>query len=116
MHSACCNNGEEDLEHFLIGCSRLNDIRAPLLQEIVDKCSILFARYKLNVNIVLMQVLVNPHYYTKYLYNQAKEFSEDLTQYLEPLCRCLCYRLHSRRYELLDIASKLVNRKKAVKH
>ena len=109
-----CNSAEENLEHFLIGCSQLNDIRDALLKEIISKCSILFAKYKLNVSIVLLQVLINPHYYSKYV--KSDDFGQDITQYLEPLCRCLCYKLHSRRYELLGLMSKPVNRKKTTKY
>ena len=39
-----CGNGEETLDHFLLTCDRLDGIRAPLVKDIINTCSALFAK------------------------------------------------------------------------
>lgn len=59
-----CGNGEETLDHFLLICERLDGIRAPLVKDIINTCSILFAKNKAEENVNLLQVLVNPYFYS----------------------------------------------------
>jgi hypothetical protein len=96
-----CRNGEETLDHFLLTCNCLDGIRAPLVKDIINTCSALFAKNKLDGNVNLIQVLVNP-----YFYSNSGEFTNIISEHLEPLCRFLCYRLHTKRYELLGLTSK----------
>jgi hypothetical protein len=95
-----CGNGEETLDHFLLTCDRLDCIRAPLVKDIINTCSALFAKNKADGNINLIQVLVNP-----YFYSNNREFTNIISEYLELLCRFICYRLHTKRYELLGLMS-----------
>jgi hypothetical protein len=46
-----CGNGEETLNHFLLTCNCLDGIRAPLVKDIINTCSALFAKNKLDGNI-----------------------------------------------------------------
>ena len=75
--------------------------RAPLVKGIINTCSILFAKNKAEENVKLLQVLVNP-----YFYSNNGEFTNIISEQLEPRCRYLCYRLHTKRYELLGLMSK----------
>jgi hypothetical protein len=45
-----CGNGEETLEPFLLTCNCLDSICAPLVKEIINTCSALFAKNKLDGN------------------------------------------------------------------
>jgi hypothetical protein len=96
-----CRNSAETLEHFLLTCNCLDSIRAPLVKEIINTCSALFAKNKLDGNVNLLQVLVNP-----YVYSNNGEFTNIISKHLEPMCRFLCFRLHTKRYELLGLTSK----------
>ena len=96
-----CGNGAETLDHFLLTCDRLDGIRAPLIKYIINTCSALFAKHKLDGNVNLLQVLVNP-----YFYSNSGEFTNIISEHLELLCRFLCDRLHTTRYELLGLTSK----------
>jgi hypothetical protein len=60
IHCLLCRNSAETLEHFLLTCNCLDSIRAPLVKEIINTCSALFAKNKLDGNVNLLQVLVNP--------------------------------------------------------
>ena len=42
-----CGNSEETLEHFLLTCNCLDGIRAPLVKDIINTCSALFGKNKL---------------------------------------------------------------------
>ena len=53
------------------------------------------------MNVNLIQVLVNP-----YFYSNSGEFTIIISEQLEPLCRFPCYRLHTKRYEHLGLMSK----------
>ena len=59
-----CGNSAETLEHFLLTCNCLDGICAPLVKEIINTCSALFAKNKLDGNVNLIQVLVNPYVYS----------------------------------------------------
>ena len=72
-----------------------------IFKEIINTCSALFAKNKLDGNVNLLQVLVNP-----YVYSNNGEFTNIISKHLEPLCRFLCFRLHTKRYELLGLTSK----------
>jgi hypothetical protein len=82
-----CGNGEATLDHFLLTCNRLDGIRAPLVKDIINTCSALFAKNKLDGNVNLIQVLVNP-----YFYSNSEEFTNIISEHLEPLCRFLSYK------------------------
>ncbi|CAC5389759.1 unnamed protein product [Mytilus coruscus] len=99
-----CGKSDETLSHFLLVCTELDNIRMTLTREIIDVCSVLFAKYKLNTNFDLLTILINPYYY--YSQWNSENLISDIDQWLEPLCRCLCYKLHAKRYQLLDIPTK----------
>jgi hypothetical protein len=48
----------------------------------INTCSALFAKNKLDGNVNLIQVLVNP-----YVYSNNAEFTNIISEHLEPLCR-----------------------------
>ena len=96
-----CKCSEETLSHFLLTCEKLDCVRTAVIPRIIEICSQLFAKHKIVANIDLLTLIVNPFYYCTQL--SAKEFILDISNQLEPLCRCLCYRLHTKRYELLGI-------------
>ncbi|CAC5401533.1 unnamed protein product [Mytilus coruscus] len=101
-----CGKSDETLSHFLFVCTELDNIRMTLTREIIDVCSVLFAKYELNTNFDLLTILINPYYYCSQW--NSENLISDIDQLLEPLCRCLCYNLHAKRYpsELLDIPTK----------
>ena len=41
-----------------------------------------------------------------YVYSNNGEFTNIISEHVEPLCRFLCFRLHTKRYELLGLTSK----------
>ena len=43
-----CGNGEETLDHFLLTCDCLDGIRALLVKDIINTCSALFAKNKVD--------------------------------------------------------------------
>ena len=47
-----CGNGEETLDHFLLTCNCLDGIRAPLVKDIINTCSALFAKNKLDGTLI----------------------------------------------------------------
>ena len=100
-----CGKSDETLSHFLLVCTELENIRMTLIREIIEVCSVLFAKYKLNIKFDLLTILINPYYYCGEQWN-SRNLISDIDQLLEPLCRCLCYKLHAKRYQLLDIQTK----------
>ena len=99
-----CNSDVETLRHFLIGCEQLNSFKEPLLSEIIDISSKVFAKHKVSLKLDLLTILVNPFYYCSKLGSNA--LTSDIASCLELLCRGLCYRLHLKRYELLGVTTK----------
>jgi hypothetical protein len=57
-----------------------------IFKDIINTCSALFAKNKLDGNVNLLQVLVNP-----YFYSNNGEFSNIISEHLEPLCRFQMY-------------------------
>jgi hypothetical protein len=53
----------------------LDGIRAPLVKEIINTCSALFAKNKLDGNVNLIQVLVKP-----YVYSNNGEFTNIISE------------------------------------
>jgi len=97
-----CKKNEETLDHFILTCSKLDSIREPLLVKIINTCSQLFAKHKIVVKLDLLTLIVNPYYYCANLISNS--LINEIGVYLEPLCRTLCYSLHTERYKLLGIS------------
>jgi hypothetical protein len=93
-----CGRSEETLEHFLLVCTQLEHLRSTLLLNLIKECSMLLAKYRHSSDFNLLQLIVNPYYYAT-----NSDMSTDISNCLEPLCRNLCYQLHTKRYQLLGI-------------
>ncbi|CAC5421256.1 unnamed protein product [Mytilus coruscus] len=99
-----CKKNEETMNHFLLICEEPECIRKPLILEIISICSMLFARHKVDATFDIATIIVNLYFYCTQLNSEA--LISDIETKLEPLCRSLCYKLHMRRYQLLDITKK----------
>ncbi|CAC5418489.1 unnamed protein product [Mytilus coruscus] len=98
-----CKKNEETMNHFLLICEELQCIRKPLILEIISIGSMLFAR-QVDSTFDISTIIVNPYFYCTQLNSEA--LISDIDTKLEPLCRSLCYKLHARRYQLLDLTKK----------
>ena len=49
---------EETLDHFILTCSKLDSIREPLLVEIINTCSQLFAKHKIDVKLDHLTLII----------------------------------------------------------
>ena len=99
-----CKKNEKTMNHFLLICEELECIQKPLMLEIINISSMLFAKHKVDAAIHITTKTVNPYFYCTQMNSQA--LISDIDTELEPLCRSLFYKLHARRYQLLDITKK----------
>ena len=95
-----CGNGDENMEHFILECSALSDIRMPILKEIRDICDSL---HPISDNNMLMQIILDSQPILNYNRRSEKEAM------LEYQCRRLCFSLHCERYKKLGL---IPNRKR----
>ena len=94
-----CNEGDEDMEHFVLRCSSTKDIRLTYLGQLDtlisgEACSDLTTLWKASP----LQCVLD---YSQILSNN--KIDADLLYHLEDLTRRFCYALHSRRQAILNI-------------
>ena len=75
-------------------CTQREHLRSTLLVNLIKECSMLLAKYRHSSDFNLLQLIVNQYYYAT---------NSDMSNCLEPLCRNMCYELHTKTYQLLDI-------------
>ena len=95
-----CHKNDENLQHFVLSCDVLQTIRAPLLHKIITEGSKVFAKDQRAQSIDLLQLIINPFDYI--LSKAENEMTLPISKCLEPLCRQLLCKLHTKRYELLE--------------
>ncbi|CAC5404228.1 unnamed protein product [Mytilus coruscus] len=85
--------------HFLLTCESLETDRERLMEIIVDRGSELLAKSCFEEEIDLVQLIVNPFYYT--IDKRNNDLNQSIAGQLEVVCRQLINNLHLKRYELL---------------
>ncbi|CAC5404056.1 unnamed protein product [Mytilus coruscus] len=89
----------EILSHFLLTCESLETDRKRLMEIIIDIGSELLAKSCFLEEVDLVQLIVNPFYYTVDKRNNG--FVQNIAGQLERVCRQLVNNLHMKRYKLL---------------
>jgi hypothetical protein len=80
-----CRNADETLQHFVLCCEALHDIREPLINRIIAIGSAVLAKIKASQPIDILK-LINPFIYVdKYDITQKKSLNT-IGEVLEPLC------------------------------
>ena len=79
--------------------SSLEHVRKPILQKLIDLSSGAIARVSPTCFINLLQLIIDP--YSLCLGSSDARFVDIINTVVEPLCRKLCYTLHTERYRLL---------------
>ena len=89
MRDTCplCNIESETMQHFLIKCEALEDIRSPLMSKITT------ALQEVNTRPLTVQTILDPSIHT--------ELEPETRDYIESLTRRLCHELHSTRSVLI---------------
>ena len=97
-----CNETEETLPHFLLTCKSLEDIRKPILEDLINSCSEELAAFNMKgEHFDILQLIIDPFNYMTMLRNE-KVFKV-IQNIIDPKCRRLCYNLHCERYRLLQL-------------
>ncbi|CAC5382256.1 unnamed protein product [Mytilus coruscus] len=97
-----CNETEETLPHFLLTCKSLEDIRKPILEDLINSCSEELAIFDIRDEYFdILQLIIDPFVYLSMLRNE-KAFKV-IQKIIDPKCRRLCYNLHCERYRLLQL-------------
>ena len=104
-----CRNADETLQHFVLCCEALQDIREPLIKRIIDVGSEVLAKIKASQPIDILKLIINPFIYVNKYDRTHKKSLDTIGEVLEPLCRQLLYKIHNKRYELLGL---MENKKK----
>ena len=98
-----CRNADETLQHFVLCCEALQDIREPLINRIIAVGSAVLTNIKASQPIDILKLIINPFIYVdKYDITQKKSL-DTIGEVLESLCRQLLYKIHNKRYELLGL-------------
>ena len=97
-----CNEEDEDIEHFLLGCKILQCVRAPFLNELADILQGTYSKQLLDLpSVVCLQLILDC---TK-LYNHENHswfiYNKDVERAIEHISRTMCYTLHSVRIRSL---------------
>ena len=97
-----CNEEDEDIEHFLLGCKILQCVRAPFLNELTDTLLGTYSKQLLDLpSVVCLQLILDC---TK-LYNHENHswfiYNKDVERAIEHISRKMCYALHSVRIRSL---------------
>ncbi|VDI76287.1 Hypothetical predicted protein [Mytilus galloprovincialis] len=58
-----CDQAEESISHFLLCCRALDQIRTPILKNVICKCSELLALQHSNIQLEILQLIINPFHY-----------------------------------------------------
>ena len=101
-----CDKSEETVTHFLLECDALLSVRRKLVQLILERCTELLTSFNIGLDVCLDLTLLiaNPYHLAQYVFNSRMH--SDLCTYIacniEPACRTLIYKLHVKRYILLD--------------
>ena len=94
-----CGKAEETLDHFLLICENLSHKRDSMLKELINTCADIFKVTQKRINLNLLQVIVDPYYYTSL---KDEDMVWKISKELEPQCRRLCFVLHCERYRHLQ--------------
>lgn len=95
-----CNNQDESLDHFLLDCEKLQDVRSPILSDLLHACEVI--RQGLDIEVLdtsLLEIIVDSSCLLD-IYPSLK--SEDIHMVQFHSVR-LCYTLHTVRYKRLEI-------------
>ena len=98
-----CKNADETLQHFILCCEALQDIREPLINRIIAVGSAVLAKIKASQPIDILKLIINPFIYVDKYDRTQKKSLDTIGEVLEPLCRQLLYKIYNKRYELLGL-------------
>ncbi len=96
-----CRESDEDLQHFLLDCKELSEIRNPIMMDIINTVNSLLRVYPSAEEYSLLQLVVDC--------NIIDVDQKDVHSYLELLqynSRRLCYALHGLRYQKIGVIAK----------
>lgn len=97
-----CSHGEETMSHFVTVCTALESERG-LVQPIIKQMNSLQVSLGLDYNIDLLSFIQNPYHVLKNTENiKQRKIINFINNEIEPACRTLIYKLHTKRYMLLD--------------
>jgi hypothetical protein len=100
---------DETLQHFVLCCEALQDIREPLINKIIAVGSAVLTNIKASQPIDILKLIINPFIYVDKYDRTHKKSLDTIGEVLEPLCRQLLYKIHNKRYKLLGL---MENKKK----
>ena len=93
-----CHKGDETMEHFLLECTELSNVRKPILDNILDACSDLYNPN--NDAYTLLQTIIDCSATLRV--NTRNNQTINVLNF-EYQCRRLCYSLHCERYKKLSL-------------
>lgn len=101
-----CGEDDETVEHFILQCSALADVRQSLLQQVRDTYHNLFHEQLGPES--LLQFILDSGMMFEDVPKKQKQCRIDI----EKISRCLCQRLHAERYKRLSLVPKCKKRAK----
>ncbi|MES9904479.1 MAG: reverse transcriptase domain-containing protein [Sedimenticola sp.] len=108
-----CHEADEDLQHFLLDCKELRELRDPIMTDIVKILNILNDECPSVTKYSLLQLIVDCNIlHTDTECGNTKSYME-LLQYNS---RRLCYTLHGLRYRKLELLPKRPGRNRTIQH
>jgi len=85
------------LQHFVLCCEALQDIRESLINRIIAVGSAVLAKIKA---IDILKLIINPFIYVDKYDRTQKKSLDTIGEVLEPLCRQLLYQIHNKRNDI----------------
>jgi hypothetical protein len=101
-----CRNVDETLQHFVLCCEALQEIREPLINRIIAVDSAVLAKIKASQPIDILKLIINPFIYVDKYDRTQKKSLDTIGEVLEPSCRQLLYKIHNKRYKLLGLMAR----------
>ena len=79
-----CKNADETLQHFILCCEALQDIREPLINRIIAVGSAVLAKIKASQPIDILKLIINPFIYVDKYDRTQKKSLDTIGEVLEP--------------------------------
>ena len=101
-----CKEDDETLQHFLIDCKSLEEARQPILKDFVRVLNYLIVKHPVSAEYTLIQLLVDSDIV---IHNNERKIDSDLRNLVDSLhyhSRRLTYKLHTVRYDKLQLVPK----------
>ena len=98
-----CNENNEELSHFSLYCPFLENEGKQLLSQITEQCLVLCNNFNIKTVPDLLCVIANPYHLLEHCsFSQCRELCCFIDSHIEPACRALIYRLHTKGYNALE--------------